>query len=120
MASNQGLYLFGGTLDETSYIKTKIKTASLDFDTSSMKQITSVILGATNSGKVVLKVSIDGDQTVYYELRPSSRNLENQRLKIGKGLYGRYWQFELITKENSTLDLDTFEVLPIIFKRKVR
>lgn len=120
LANENGLYEMEDKFDDGEAIIAKIKTASMDFGTSGLKQISELILGVVNSGKLVLKVTVDGQQTVYYELKPGTRNLENQRVKIGKGLHGRYWQFELITSDNSDFDLDSFEVLPFVFGRRFR
>ena len=89
------------------------------FGTSSLKQVPEALLGVNNTGKVVLVISVDGSHTAYYQLNPASQNLETQQIKIGKGLYGRYWQFELVTVDNSTFDLDTFEFFPVSFGRKI-
>jgi len=120
LSSSSGLYELGGTVDETSYIQSRIKTAVLDFGSSSLKQIPEILLGVNNSGKVILRTMVDDINEVYYELVSSTSGLATQQIKLGKGLYGRYWQFELITEENSTFDLDTFEFLPIKYGRKLR
>lgn len=120
LASSTGLYSMGGDLDEAAYITSRMKTASMAFETSNRKQVPEVLLGVNNSGKVILTVSVDGQHTAYYELKPSTQYLDTQQIKVGKGLHGRYWQFELVTKQNSTFDLDTFEFLPVVFGRKLR
>lgn len=120
MANANGLWEMEGAFDDGEAIIAKIKTASMDFGISGLKQISQIILGVVSSGKLVLKVSVDGQQTVYYELKAGTNGLENQKIKLGKGLHGRYWQFELITKDNSDLDLDSFEALPYVFGRRLR
>jgi len=40
-------------------------------------------------------------------------------IDIGKGLKGRYWQFELQSKGNTVFDLDEIELYPIVFGRKI-
>ncbi|MBT8449654.1 MAG: hypothetical protein KJO69_08185 [Gammaproteobacteria bacterium] len=120
LANATGVYEMGGATDAGSYINAKIKTAAMTFGSTSQKQIPEVLLGVNNSGKVILTVAVDGQWTTTYELQKPSANLGTQQIKIGKGLHGRYWQFELITKENSTFDLDTFEFMPIVFGRKLR
>ncbi len=117
-ANSTGLYSLGGTLDEAETIQAIIKTAAMDFDTSNRKQVPEVLLGVNNSSRVILQVSVDGDTSATYELIPSSSGLSTQQIKVGKGLHGRYWQFELTTKQNSTFDLDSFEFLPVVFGRK--
>ena len=120
LANSTGLFAMDTDTDNGSYITSRLKTASMQFGTSSRKQIPEVLLGVNNTGKVILTVSVDGQSTAYYELIPSTDFLDTQQIKVGKGLHGRYWQFELVTKENSTFDLDTFEFLPVVFGRKLR
>lgn len=120
LANTSGLYEMGGTTDASSYINSKIKTAAMNFGSSSQKQVPEVLLGVNNSGKVILVVSVDGQLTSTYQLNAPTSYLDTQRIKIGKGMHGRYWQFELHTEENSDFDLDTFEFFPIAFGRKLR
>lgn len=120
LASSSGLFSLGGTLDETTYITSRLKTASMNFGSTSRKQIPEVLLGVNNSGQVILTVAVDGQHTAYYKLVPATSYIDTQQIKVGKGLHGRYWQFELVTYQNSTFDLDTFEFLPVVFGRKLR
>lgn len=115
-ADGAGLYELGGTTDNGTAIVSTITTPALDFDTSNIKQIPSVMLG-TNGTDIILKVSVDGSNTVHYEVTDKSSALMTKHIKLGKGLIGRYWQFSLIT-DSADFDLDTFEFYPIIFKRK--
>lgn len=117
LADDSGLYLLGGNSDDGDAIVSTITTASLDFGAETLKQVPSVLLG-TNGTDVVLKVSIDGKNTVFYELSGQTSTLDTKHIKIGKGLIGNNWQFSLITQDNSDLDLDSFEFYPIVLKRK--
>lgn len=117
-ASSEGLYLLEGSLDEAEFITARIKTASMDLDTSNIKQVPQVYLGIDNDANLILTVSVDGKYTAQYELAIDSEDLSTQMFKIGKGLQGRYWQFTLETKENSNFDLDEIEIFPITFGRK--
>ena len=118
-AGATGLYQLGGVLDDTSYITARLKTAATSFGTSNIKQVPEALLGVNNSGKVILIASVDGKYSATYELSPATEGLSTQQIKLGKGLKGRYWQFELITQDNTTFDLDSFELLPITFGRKI-
>lgn len=120
LANSSGIYSMGGTTDAGSYINSKLKTAAMNFGTTSQKQVPHILLGVNNTGKVILIVSVDGQVTTTYQLNAPSTYLDTQRIKIGKGVHGRYWQFELSTLENSTFDLDTFEFFPIAWGRKLR
>ena len=118
-ANNTGLYRHSGTTDNSSFITSIIKTATMDFDISNKKQMPQIYLGVNNDSKLIMRASIDGRNTAYYQLNLESHNLDTQMIKLGKGLVGRYWQFEIQTKENEGLDIDTLEFYPITFGRKI-
>lgn len=117
--NNKGLYKYGGTLDNTSEIQSEIQTSALSFGTSNLKQIPNLYMGLSNSNKLILKVSVDGKSSIYYTLNKKTENLMTQNISIGKGLIGRYFQFELITLNNTQFKLDSIEFLPIKLKRKI-
>lgn len=117
MADDTGLYELGGTTDAGEIITSVITTSALDFGTESIKQVPAVLLG-TNGTDFILKVSIDGETTARYQINCLPDELGTKRIKIGKGLIGKNWQFTLITDNNSEFDLDSFEFFPIAFKRK--
>lgn len=117
--NENGLYRYGGTLDDSEIIQAEIETAALSFGTSNLKQIPNFYMGLSNSNKIVLKVSVDGQATVYYKLNKKTDHLQSQLIKIGKGLIGRYFQFELITQDNTQFELESLEFTPITLKRKL-
>jgi hypothetical protein len=120
-SNEEGIFRLEGVYDyPTKYITSKIKTASLDFGTSNKKQVPKMYIGTTNSGSIILKVSVDGRNSTYYQLNLATENLDTQLIDIGKGLIGRYFQFELSTKGNSAFDVDELELFPILLGRKVR
>ena len=114
---SSGLYELGGTTDNGSNIQSTLVTAALDFGTSNIKQLPSVMLG-TNGTDLILKVAVDQNITAHYKINERNAGLMTKHIPIGKGLLGKYWQFTLVTDNNSDLDLDTFEFYPVIFKRK--
>lgn len=116
MADDTGLYELGGTTDNGETVVSSITTAALDFGAESIKQVPAVLLG-TNGTDFILKVSIDGDRTARYQINYLPDELGTKRIKLGKGLIGKNWQFTLIN-ENEEFDLDSFEFYPIVFKRK--
>ena len=114
-----GLYKYGGDTDVLENIEAKIKTAAMSFGTSNLKQLPNFYMGLSNSNKLVLKVSVDGKATVFYKLNKQTENLQTQKIAIGKGLIGRYFQFEVITQENTQFELDALEFYPLVLKRKL-
>ena len=117
--NEDGLYKYGGDLDVENIIQAEIETAALSFGTSSLKQLPNFYLGLSNSNKIVLKVRVDGKAEVHYKLNKKTENLQTQLIPLGKGLIGRYFQFELITQENTLFEVDSMEFMPLVFKRKL-
>ncbi len=118
-SSPNGLYELNGTTDEGTAIQSRIKTAALDFNSENVKQIRQAILG-TDGDTFVLIVSMDDDKTAYYELTAPSDGMSNKRIKVGKGLLGTRWQFELIHSDEEQFQLSSMELFPVIFKRKLK
>lgn len=117
--NSNGLFKYGGNTDNAEVITAKIQTAALTFGTSNLKQLPAVYMGLSNSNKLILKVSIDGRANVLYKLNKQTDSLQTQKISIGKGLIGRYFQFELITQENTQFELESLEFYPLTLKRKL-
>lgn len=117
--NKDGLFKYGGDTDNNENIDASVVTAALSFGTAHLKRVLNVYLGLTNSNHLVLKASADGLTTAYYEITRPTKNLETQRIKLGKGLVGRYWQFELITQDNTDFELESLDFLPISLSRRI-
>lgn len=113
-----GLYEYGGNTDNGDKIKANIVTSALSFGTSNLKQVPQVYLGVINSDNWILKVRVDGKADVTYKLNKHTNNLQTQKISIGKGLIGRYFQFELITTSDE-FSMESIEFFPLSFKRKL-
>ena len=117
-SNSLGLYQYGGALDEATAIQAKIQTAALNFDTSNKKQVPAMYMGVDNSGGVVAKVSVDDKAEVLYRLTKKTDGLSTQKVDFGKGLIGRYFQFEIIT-DAETFSMESIEFYPVVLKRKL-
>lgn len=117
--NREGLYKYGGDLDIGEDIVASIQTAALSFGSSNLKQVPNIYLGLSNSNSLVLKVAVDGQADILYNLHKRTEGLQTQKISIGKGLIGRYFQFELITQDSTQFELESIEFLPITLKRKL-
>lgn len=113
-----GLYEHGGTTDSGSPILSEIETVAFNFNTSNLKQVPAIYLGVDSTDKVILKVRVDGKAEVHYQLNKFTNNLMTQKIDIGKGLIGRYFQFELLT-EASEFNMESIEFYPLEIRRKL-
>jgi hypothetical protein len=118
LGNSSGLYEYGGTLDDATLIEARLKTVAYNFGTSNLKQVPDMYIGGVSSDKMIIKVNVDNKASVYYSINNRIPNLHTQRIKFGKGLIGRYFQFELITNSTDT-DLESIEFYPIVLQRKL-
>jgi len=117
-SNSTGLYEYGGDLDDLSAITSHLETVAYDFGSSNLKQVPAVYLGLSSSGSTIMKVKVDGKAEVIYKLNKKTSNLQTQKVEIGKGLIGRYFQFELIT-EAPDFSIESIEFYPLELKRKI-
>jgi len=122
-ATNNGIYNLTGSNDNAVNIDALIKTGIDQFGTNQQKQVPYAYIGLNKSGQMVLKtiVGYKGDRKErWYTLTPRVIDATtNVRVKMGKGVKSRYWQFELINKEGSTFELNSIKLMPLTLKRRV-
>lgn len=120
LANSSGLFTMEGTLDDTAFIESRLKTKAFDFGSSNLKQVPDMYIGMTLVGEMVIGVTTDERVNVKYKLTTPSTVQELQTVKLGKGLRGNLWQFELIDDGATQLDITSIEWVPIVFGRKRR
>ena len=118
-ANTTGLYEFTGAKDDQNFIQVKLETPAYDLKTSNVKQVPTMYLGVGQDNTLIIKVAVDRNNAAYYRLPLPSRELRTQTIKLGKGLVGKYFQFEVITENVTEFKLDSFEFYPIQFGRKL-
>ena len=116
--NSTGLYEYGGNLDDTSIIRSKIETVAYNFGTSNLKQVPAIYLGMNSSGATYVKVRVDGKADVTYKLNKKTVGLQTQKIDIGKGLVGRYFQFEIIT-DSLDFNMESIDFFPLVLRRKL-
>lgn len=122
-AGADGIYRLGGTSDAGEAIVGYLKTGLLDFGSSLQKRMDSAWLAVATDGTVRLKV-VTSDQGVveetWYEAISTDGGAmaENVRLKIGKGLKSRHWQFELVVENATEFELEEMQLVPLILSRR--
>lgn len=117
-ANSSGLYEYGGDTDDGSLIKMTLETSAISFGSSSLNQVPAIYLGVSNDDVVYLKVRVDGRGECHYKLNKKSDGLDTRKIDLGKGLIGRYFQFELITT-SPVFNLESIEFFPIELRRKI-
>src|SRR5574337_1284831 len=123
-AGAEGLYELTGSDDAGTPIVGYLKSGKFDFGSSMQKRLDSAYFAVATDGTVRLKVITHEDGAnveTWYQVtsRDEGAVAENIRLKIGKGLRSRYWQFELVVEDAANFELEEFMLVPLNLTRRL-
>lgn len=113
-----GLYRLGGDTDAGANINAFVSLAQSDFGTPKQKRIPYAYIGAASDGRMLLRVLVNGQSYTYGTKNPS-RDMAEQRVDVGKGLRGNYWQFELLNQNGEDFEIDKVKFLPVVLERRI-
>ena len=121
--SDTGLYELAGDTDDGEDITWSIKTGVMDFLTGKLKRVPDCYIAFAGGGAVKLKVIVEGDDGerhahIYNAVLRAGSSMHNDRIKIGRGLDARYWQFEL--EGSGKYEQDEMAWRPLILDRRLR
>ncbi len=117
-----GIYELVGDTDADAPIDAQITTGLLDFGEPALKTVTAAYLGYRASGALTLTVSVGqsgGAQTVRYGLAETPAVPVTARIKLGKGVKARYWQWQLANDAGADFELETLDLLPVVLQRRI-
>lgn len=123
--ADTGLFELAGTDDDGTPIEGRIRTALLDFGTGKNKRVPDVYIAFAGGNQVVLKTITTDPKTgavrtdIYTADVPPGDGLHNGRVKVGRGLASRYWQFELTNVASQALEIDELAFRPLILDRRL-
>ncbi|MBF0517888.1 MAG: Ig-like domain repeat protein, partial [Nitrospirae bacterium] len=116
---DSGIYILGGQTDDGSPINCRIKTSKTQLKNargggeSSIKHIPAVYAVVKTPQPYVFKaVTDDGIEHVYQPEATEAARSEGttpRKIKLGKGMKGRYWQFAIETTAGAPLEIESFE-----------
>jgi hypothetical protein len=118
-AGAMGICELSGDTDNGQLIAAKLKTGVTDFDSPMRKRVDRAYLGITAEGDILLKVTTDKGVEDGYQCTPRVGDIHTERVKLGKGVKSRYWQFELSNSEGANFELESLEWVPIILSRRL-
>lgn len=113
-----GIYRLGGATDNGAKIDAFIGLPKMTFGTAHQKRVPHAYIGVASTGKVVLRVVVD-EKTYTYSARANTPAMAEQKVDLGKGLKGNYWQFELMNADGADFEIDTIKFMPIILERRI-
>lgn len=122
-ASSDGIHMLTDSDDNGTSIEAALKTGFLDFGKGFHSQVPYAYLGIAKDGAMIIKAVTDynGERKERW-YRTSDRVItepDTLKVKLGKGIKSRYWQFEIANIDGSSFDLSTFEPIPLILKRRI-
>lgn len=117
--STDGLYLLGGDTDDTEPIAWNWLTAKTDFDDIKLKTVAEVTVGGRFGSSAVAKVIECENDHEYVYHNPREADSQNTRIKFGRGLKSRYYQFGMNDDEGSDLSIDTLDFAVVPHRRVI-
>lgn len=120
-ATASGIVALTGDTDLGAAINAEVTSGISDLNSEQAKRVLAGYVGYRADGALELTLITDGHHEYVYALLP--RRLDDphaSRVKLGRGVDGRYWQFKLTNKNGANFNLDSLalDVLPI--SRRVR
>jgi hypothetical protein len=116
--ANDGIYELAGGTDAGAPIQAYLNLGRSNMDVQGVKHMPSVYIGAASDGKLILRTDTDG-VVRYYRARVSTADLTQQRVDIGRGVRGTYWELEVINENGDDFDLADLTLLPVALDRRV-
>jgi hypothetical protein len=116
-ADENGLYELNGERDLTANIVADIAGGMVQFNGAKFAGLKGVYIGMKGQGEYLLKL-VAGDMREYVYQFDTNPGRMTTKVRIGKGLRSRYFQWELIST-GPDFDLDTVEFVPMVSDRRV-
>ena len=117
-----GLYELGGDTDEGRPIAARIETGLNDLGAALLKTVYAAYLGYAATAGLRLTATTghsEGESMQNYTLAETAGATTQARIKMGKGVKARYWQFALANQAGGDFTIETLEVLPVVLGRRV-
>lgn len=121
-AGPDGLYELTGNTDDGQPIEARVTTGLNDLGTPLLKTVDAAYVGYTADAALTLTATVgqaDGEQSINYTLADTAAAMTQARVKLGKGVKARYWQFALANQAGGDFTIETLEVLPVVLERRV-
>lgn len=121
-ATDTGIYPLGGNTDNGSNINSKIKTGSMDFGNTFIKYLRDIWVTHRTDGYLKLKILVDEDTTttVGKQTNIVSNEIKEERIKLPRGLRGRFYTVELNNVAGADFDIDSLGLLVESIQMEIR
>lgn len=113
-ANGTGLYQLTGATDDGSNISSYIKTGKFDLGTERLKSIRYFYLGLETTGAMRLTIYVDGVEKLTKDFKTPGTGRQTVRVKVPRGLKGRYWEFKLENTDGCSFVLYSVQIFPVV------
>lgn len=113
-ATSSGLFRINGFTDATAEIPAVIKTGKIDLGTERLKSIRYIYLGLEAAGDLELTLYVDGVEALTRTIPQPATGRQMIRVKIPRGLKGRYWEFKLENTDGCFFVLYSVKIFPVV------
>ena len=118
-ANDTGLYSLTGATDNATPIMLDVLMGNNDYGSDKQKRMDALYVAYRTTGDLKLSVKVDDNETFDYRLETQGWNgVYNNRVKLGKGMKGRYYQIGF-TGTGVQFELDSLEANPVELSRKL-
>lgn len=121
-ASDDGLFVLTGDTDNGAAIQAVARVGVSDMGTSHLKRVDRLYVGYRCNGQMIVRVITDeNEQRDYLVTAPESDELDKLhggRVRMGRGVQSRYWQFELRNVNGTYFAVDIIELKPTKLRRR--
>ncbi|RPI52657.1 MAG: hypothetical protein EHM49_05235 [Deltaproteobacteria bacterium] len=117
-----GIYELSGANDNGTDIDAVLKTGTMDFGERAIKHIRDLWLTFRSTGKLRIKVWINEDTSteIHKDTSITGTAMAEERLKIPRGLRGRFFTIEINNIDGVDFDIDSLSMLVESLVRKIR
>lgn len=115
--ANNGIYRLQ---DTGNYPESYVDFGNRKFGTSKLKRIPYWYAAVASSGKLILRLEVEGNKW-YYEMKDTqSEFVDNHKIKVGKGLKGVFWNPILVAPEGVSIEeLESLHFETVVLKRNM-
>ena len=123
-ATNQGLFVLGGKKDNLSNVISKLNTGPLDLGEGTARYLRDIWITYRSDGHIALTIYVDEDNSLTStgSTEVASNQVREEKIKVGRGLKGRFFTIELTNMSGSDFDIHQIGLLvdAIRIRRKLR
>lgn len=117
-AKSDGIYRLDGADDDGLPIQAMLSFGLQKFGTSAMKRVPNAYLGCSSTGRLFMKLLVDGREYVY-AARDYSEKMDTHRVDLGQGIRANYLEFELYNSDGDDFELESVEFVVAVLKRRI-